>query len=171
MKPEDFSNRNYTIFAVDFDGVLCENKWPEIGAPLEYNLCFIKELRRLGNKVILWTCRSGLRLDHAIEWCRERGLEFDAVNENLIEAVVAFGGDTRKIYADYYIDDKAVVANFATDESIRRTDPHFRKGYPVTQRIKASIVQEVSPYWSKTIEQRIADGEIDPAYFFEGGTK
>lgn len=153
MKPEDFTKRNYTIFAVDFDGVLCENKWPEIGAPLEHNLCFIKELRRLGNKVILWTCRSGLRLDHAIEWSRERGLEFDAVNENLIEAVVAFGGDTRKIYADYYIDDKAVLMN--DDQS----------------QMMFSKPNEKRPFWSKTIEQRIADGEIDPAYFFERGTK
>lgn len=157
MKPEDFSNRNYTIFAVDFDGVLCENKWPEIGAPLEYNLCFIKELRRLGNKVILWTCRSGLRLDHAIEWCRERGIEFDAVNENLIEAVVAFGGDTRKIYADYYFDDKAVQMDqdYNDDE---------------LERMKL-LLKDVKPDWSKSVEERIRDGEVDPAYFFEGGTK
>lgn len=30
---------------------------------------------------------------------------------------------------------------------------------------------EEKPKWSKTVEERIADGEIDPAYFFEGGKK
>lgn len=154
MKPEDFTNRNYTIFAVDFDGVLCHDEWPKIGEPMEYNIECIKALRSFGNKVILWTCRSGLRLDQAIEWCRVRGLEFDAVNENLIEAVVAFGGDTRKIYADYYIDDRAILAGLCTNH-----DP------------EKDIQKYFEPYWSKTIEQRIADGEIDPAYFFEGGTK
>lgn len=27
------------------------------------------------------------------------------------------------------------------------------------------------PVWAKTVDQRIDDGEIDPEYFFEGGTK
>ena len=34
------------------------------------------------------------------------GLKFDAVNENLPEIVEGFGGDSRKIYADVYIDDR-----------------------------------------------------------------
>lgn len=48
-----------TTYAVDFDGTLCENAYPEIGAP---NLSLIDKLisrRRLGAKVILWTCREG----------------------------------------------------------------------------------------------------------------
>lgn len=48
-----------TTYAVDFDGTLCENAYPEIGAP---NLPLIDKLisrRRLGAKIILWTCRDG----------------------------------------------------------------------------------------------------------------
>lgn len=48
-----------TTYAVDFDGTLCENAYPEIGAP---NLPLIDKLisrRRLGAKIILWTCREG----------------------------------------------------------------------------------------------------------------
>ena len=30
---------NYTIIAVDFDGTLCENKWPEIGAEIGRASC------------------------------------------------------------------------------------------------------------------------------------
>ena len=61
-----------------------------------------------GAKLILWTNRQGERLDEALKWCAVRGLAFDAVNENLPEVVRAFGGDTRKIYADEYLDDKAL---------------------------------------------------------------
>ena len=71
-----------TTYAVDFDGTLCENAYPEIGAP---NLPLIDKLisrRHLGAKVILWTCREGELLTRAVEFCRCYGLEFDAVNDN-----------------------------------------------------------------------------------------
>lgn len=102
-------SRKYTIYAVDFDGTLCESVWPGIGSP---NTALIKHLikrRREGNKVILWTCRCGSRLEEAVSWCRNYDLEFDAVNENLSEMVKLFGNDSRKIFADVYIDDKAKV--------------------------------------------------------------
>lgn len=98
---------NNKIIAVDFDGTLCENCWPEIGKPNEALIWFLKEHKKEGTKVILWTCRTGELLEKAVEWCREQGLEFDAVNENLPEVIEWMGGDSRKIYADVYIDDKA----------------------------------------------------------------
>ncbi len=102
-------SRKYTIYAVDFDGTLCESVWPGIGSP---NTALIKHLikrRREGNKVILWTCRCGSCLEEAVSWCRGFGLEFDAVNENLPEMIEHFGNDSRKIFADVYIDDKAII--------------------------------------------------------------
>lgn len=101
-------NRKYTIYACDFDGTLCESIFPGIGSP---NMALINHLikrRKQGNKVILWTCRCGERLQEAVKWCRQYGLEFDAVNENLPEMIEWFGDDTRKVCADVYIDDKAV---------------------------------------------------------------
>ncbi len=98
--------RKYKIIAVDFDGTLSIGKWPDIGEP---NVRLIEDLklrRQRGDKLILWTCRTNELLTAAVEWCRAFGLEFDAVNENLPEIVEAFGGDSRKIYADEYIDDK-----------------------------------------------------------------
>ena len=87
-------------YAVDFDGTLCENAYPEIGAP---NLPLIDKLiscRRLGAKVML---------TRAVEFCRCYGLEFDAVNDNTEELKRAYGTNPRKIGADFYIDDKAVL--------------------------------------------------------------
>ena len=94
------------IIAVDFDGTLCTNEWPYAGEP---NIVMIRYLQRAqanGDKLILWTCRTRKNLKFAINWCKEQGLVFDAVNKNLKESIKRFGGDSRKIYADVYLDDK-----------------------------------------------------------------
>jgi len=105
--PSSPYRRSYQIIAVDFDGCLCKNAWPEIGNP---NTSFIEELkmhREGGDKLILWTCREGDALARALKWCKSWGLEFDAVNANLPEMNEMYGNDSRKIGADLYLDDKA----------------------------------------------------------------
>lgn len=94
------------IIAVDFDGTLCENKWPEIGEANEELIKYLKTCQSEGDKLILWTCRVGEMLENAVKWSGEKGLVFDAVNENLPEIVESFGSDTRKIFANIYIDDR-----------------------------------------------------------------
>ena len=96
------------VIAVDFDGTLCENKWPHIGAPHHDMIDWIKQLREYGHKIILWTCREGMPLVDAIVWCADYGLFFDAVNDNLEDHKRAFGGNSRKILADFYVDDKSI---------------------------------------------------------------
>ena len=98
--------RPYKIIAVDFDGTLCENLYPDIGEPNEEIIEYIKERQKNGDKVILWTCRKGKTLIEALDWCVDRGLICDAANVNLEEMIREFGGDTRKIFADEYIDDR-----------------------------------------------------------------
>ena len=101
--------RDYTIYAVDFDGTLCKSKYPGMGEPNEILIEQLKARRVKGDKLILWTCRCGKPLQDAIEWCKLQGLEFDCVNENIPEILVPpFDTDCRKVFADYYIDDKAV---------------------------------------------------------------
>ena len=95
-------------FAVDFDGTLCENEWPDIGKPRHDIINWIKELQSRGHKLILWTCREDMLLVDALVWCADFGIFFDAVNDNLEEHKREFGGNSRKILADYYIDDKSI---------------------------------------------------------------
>lgn len=97
---------NYRIFAVDFDGTLCENNWPEIGKPNKELIKYLKKAQANGDKLILWTSRNEELTQKAVDWCKKQGLIFDAVNENLPESIEHFGGDSRKIYATDYIDDK-----------------------------------------------------------------
>lgn len=115
------------VIAIDFDGTLVENKYPDIGEPLQgftFNKTLIEEmalLRKQGHKVILWTCRNAKALEDAVNFCKERNLEFDAVNDDLEENKVGWedslkwwkeSGKARKIYADIYIDDRALSTEF-----------------------------------------------------------
>lgn len=97
------------IVAVDFDGTLCENAYPEIGAPKQDVIDAVKTYRTYGWKVVLWTCRNREQLEEACRWCKQQGLTFDAVNTNIPEVQEMFHGDTRKVFADVYIDDKNVL--------------------------------------------------------------
>lgn len=106
---------DFKIIAVDFDGTLCENKWPEIGEPNKELIAYLKERQAAGDKLVLWTCRVGEILKNAIEWSAEQGIIFDAVNENLPEIVSSFGTDTRKIFANEYIDDRNFTFLSQTD--------------------------------------------------------
>lgn len=101
------------IIAVDFDGTIVEHAFPEIGKELPGAFDALKMMKEAGHKLILWTCRNdedsyldGRKvLTEAVDFCRENGVEFDAVNENLKE--LSFQ-PYPKIYADLYIDDRAV---------------------------------------------------------------
>ena len=97
------------IYAIDFDGTLCINEYPNIGQPIYKTIIFCKERKAEGHKLILWTCRSGKYLDEAVAWCKVQGLIFDAVNENLPEMIELFNNDCRKVFADRYIDDKNLL--------------------------------------------------------------
>ena len=94
------------IYAFDFDGTLCQEAYPNIGKPNRSMIFLAKRLKKQGHKLILWTCRCGKPLEEAIEWCKSQGIIFDAVNCNLPETLQKYGTDSRKVTADYYIDDK-----------------------------------------------------------------
>ncbi len=100
-------NKNQVI-AVDFDGTLCGQAWPEIGEANDVLIQHLIRRKTEGARLILWTNREGDLLEDAVNWCRRRGLEFDTVNENLPELIDLYGNNCRKINADIYIDDKAV---------------------------------------------------------------
>ena len=100
---------NSKVIAVDFDGTLCESKYPNIGNPNLSLINFLIDLQKHGHKLILWTCRTDELLDNAVKFCNRYGLEFDAINSNIPDRVLEYGNDPRKIGADYYIDDKCLM--------------------------------------------------------------
>lgn len=96
------------VLAVDADGVLWSDVWPQIGTPYVFMIAALKAVRQSGRKLILNTCREGELLADALAALEPLGLTFDAVNENLPERIARYGGDCRKISADLHIDDRAI---------------------------------------------------------------
>lgn len=95
------------IYAVDFDRTLnLAKKYPQLGEPNRELIDFLKGRQQAGDKVILWTCREGDLLKSAVKFCKNYGLEFDTVNDNLRENIEHFNNNCRKVFADYYIDDR-----------------------------------------------------------------
>mgnify|MGYP000288225767 CR=1 FL=1 len=94
-----------TIYAVDFDGTIVENEFPDIG-PINQNVReFIIQKKREDNIIILWTTRDNEKLQEAVDFCDEHGIPIDLVNEN----VNWLDFDTSdKIFADVYVDDRAI---------------------------------------------------------------
>lgn len=108
---KDGVNMERKVIAVDFDGTLCMNKdaynWPYLGPPNMELVSRLKRLQSEGHILILWTCRDGESLVQAVKWCRDFcGITFDAINDNIEATKKFFGGNSRKISCDYYIDDK-----------------------------------------------------------------
>ena len=95
------------IIAVDFDGTIVEHKYPGIGKVRPFAFETLKALQKKGHQLILWTFRSGKRLEEAVEFCKKNGVEFYAINKNYPEEPWN-ENDSRKINADYYIDDRNI---------------------------------------------------------------
>ena len=123
------------IIAVDFDGTLCENAWPEIGAPRQAVIDYVLDQQMYGAKLILWTNRSGEYLHDALMWCNDRGIRFDAVNENIPEMIEYFHNDCRKVFANEYIDDRAIPM---PGESRTLTAELGREFYYIRERLSKS---------------------------------
>ena len=92
--------------AVDFDGTIVEHEYPKIGKPIPFAIDVLKKLQyEEHHMLILWTVREGTLLDEAVKYCKNKGLEFYAVNKNFPEETLE-PGISRKIVADIYIDDR-----------------------------------------------------------------
>ena len=94
------------IIAVDFDGTIVTHEYPKIGKELPFAIDSLKRLQQNPEyQLILWSVREGKELEEAVEFCRERGLEFYAVNSNYPEES-AEHSEPRKLKVDLFIDDR-----------------------------------------------------------------
>ena len=95
--------------AVDFDGTIVEHRYPEIGNELPFATETLRMLIKDHHRLILWSVREGDLLQEAIDWCHERGVDFWAVNKDYPEEEENKNNHfSRKIKADYFIDDRNI---------------------------------------------------------------
>ena len=110
---------NKIIIAVDFDGVLVKENYPEIGRDLGARY-WLGNLNSLGAELVLWTCRTEESFKEMEVWLEGTYADvFTGINTKPQNA--PFDDDPRKIYANIYVDDHALGAPMKNDP--RTDDP------------------------------------------------
>ena len=94
--------------AIDFDGTIVEHRYPEIGREIPFAVDTLKMLAQEGHRLILWSVREGDLLEEAVAWCRERGVEFYAINKDFPEETKRHDNYSRKLKVDLFIDDRNI---------------------------------------------------------------
>lgn len=104
------------IFAVDFDGTIVENAYPDIGLLRPGAVEALRLMRAHGHTIIIWTCRYGQELEDMVHFLDGHRIPYDYVND-----CPKMPLPVRKIYADYYIDDRS-VSSWTWDDVMRILD-------------------------------------------------
>lgn len=105
------------ILAFDFDGTMTTN--PDISdEPLQLQEDCADVLRTMwedGIRLLLWTCRTGPALDHALDFLRQEGLLhlFEKINEHVDEVEEKYAPHvSRKLGFDVCFDDKNLGCSY-----------------------------------------------------------
>jgi hypothetical protein len=113
------------IIAVDFDGTIVDDAYPKIGKPKLFAFETLKRLQKDGHRLILWTYRSDVRLEEAVNFCKDNGLLFYAVNKSFPEEQFDYS-KSRKIHADLFIDDRNIGGFIGWGEVYQRlSNPNY----------------------------------------------
>lgn len=105
-----------SVVAIDFDGTIVTHDYPKIGSPVPGAIMSMRKLLRQGNKLILWTMRSGEQLEEAVRYLERNGIPLYGVNSNPSQHTWT---SSPKAYAQYYIDDAALGVPLIYPESGR----------------------------------------------------
>ena len=92
------------IIAVDFDGTCVTHEYPAVGRDIGAQDVLRKLVRR-GDKLILWTMRSGKELDDAVQWFADNDIPLYGIQVNPEQSQWT---KSPKAYAQIYIDDAAL---------------------------------------------------------------
>jgi hypothetical protein len=116
------------IIAIDFDGTIVDDAFPKIGKPRIFAFETLKRLQADGHRLILWTYRSGTKLDEAVAFCETNGIHFYTINNSYPEEKFDLT-QSRKIYADLFIDDRNIGGVLGWGEiyqMITKEKPHIK---------------------------------------------
>jgi len=106
------------IVAIDVDGTLCETMEPfdntKIGPVKPQMVILVNALKKLGCTICIWTVRSDRLL--LTSHLKAAGVEFDYINDSPFQPE----GGSNKIYADVYLDDRAVRAEGPVAKQLQR---------------------------------------------------
>lgn len=105
------------VIAIDFDGTCVEHDYPAIGMEVEGAVDTLRALNKRGHRLILYTMRSGEKLEAALKWFKDRKITLWSVNRNPEQEEWT---ESPKVYADIYIDDSALGCPIMFIDGVRR---------------------------------------------------
>ena len=115
---------NSYVIAIDFDGTCVEHEYPSVGMDVEGAVETLRALNNKGHKLILFTMRSGDKLEKAVKWFKDRNIELWVVNKNPEQKEWT---ESPKVYADIYIDDASLGCPIMFIDGVRRPVVNWRK--------------------------------------------
>jgi len=89
------------IIAIDFDGTCVDHIYPNIGKEVPYAVATLKEMARVGHKLILWTMRSNEQLQQAVKWFSDNNIPLYSF---LVNPTHHEWTTSRKCCSELYID-------------------------------------------------------------------
>lgn len=93
--------------SIDFDGTIVFEKYPGIGELIPGAKEAINTLHDMGHIIIINSCRAGPYEEQMKQYLYTAEIKHHFVNENPSWRIEQYEGlDSRKIGADYYIDDR-----------------------------------------------------------------
>lgn len=106
------NNMKDVIMGLDFDGTVVSHEYPNIGKDLPFCIEVLKRFISEGGKICLNTMRHGEKLDEAVKYLKDKGIELWGVNCNPEQSSWS---QSPKVYAHIYVDDAAVGCPTQTD--------------------------------------------------------
>ena len=93
--------------SIDFDGCIVTLAYPQIGKVRNGAKAVITRWYNEGHTIVINSCRNGNMQKEMVIALVHNGIPFHYVNENSQALIDLYGGDTRKISADIYFDDRS----------------------------------------------------------------
>lgn len=102
------------IIVVDFDGTCVTHEYPKIGKDIGA-IPVLKRLIEERHRLVLFTMRSGVQLDNAVNWFKENNIELYGIQINPSQKTWT---TSPKAYGNLYIDDAALGCPLKIDNTI-----------------------------------------------------
>lgn len=96
------------VLGIDFDGTIVEEGFLNIGKIKPKTVEFMRQAIEKGHLIIVWTARSHQFEEECRKFLDENNIPYHYINENPEDPYFTKGIQGRKIYCDYYIDDRAI---------------------------------------------------------------
>lgn len=145
------------IICIDFDGTCVDHRYPKIGPDAPYAVETLKELDESGHQLILFTMRSGEKLEDAVNWFKEKDIPLYGVQFNPTQKKWT---KSNKCYAELYIDDAAFGCPLIQPEGFENPCVDWIKviiKFTADKKIDSSLIQKVI----KNLKQKADIGDED----------